>query len=161
MLFGCALDGVGVRERRAGAFVDADGGTVFLYELTRIPFPSQIDLVRVMDTRRVKAIGSDDERTVDVRVLASVSGDVGDAVDERRIRADLRYAFTWVVHLPETHVDWPASLIAQFCELFYPGWTTEPDATAGLMSVLNLDPRSVSDHAVLAALLRRAGIPEW
>jgi len=76
---------------RAGVFARADGGTIFLDEIGRIPAAVQARLLRVIEERVVRPLGSDAERAVDVRVIAASRDDLDGEVAAGRFRADLLY----------------------------------------------------------------------
>jgi DNA-binding NtrC family response regulator len=76
---------------RAGVFARADGGTIFLDEIGRIPAAVQARLLRVIEERVVRPLGSDAERAVDVRVVAASRDDLDAEVAAGRFRADLLY----------------------------------------------------------------------
>ncbi len=65
---------------RPGCFLTADEGTLFLDEIGEMPLESQARLLRVLETKRVKAVGSDEERPVDVRIVAATNRDLEKAV---------------------------------------------------------------------------------
>ena len=64
-------------EARPGAFVAAEGGTLFLDEIGDASLEVQLSLLRALETRSVRAVGSDRERAVNVRVLAATSRSLG------------------------------------------------------------------------------------
>jgi DNA-binding NtrC family response regulator len=76
---------------RKGAFARADGGTLFLDELGSVPPNVQTRLLRVLEERRVRSVGSDEERAVDVRVVAASREDLAQKVAEGGFRPDLYY----------------------------------------------------------------------
>ena len=91
----------GAATTREGAFARADGGTLFLDELGAVPAAVQARLLRVLETRTVRPVGSDRERALDVRVVAASRFDLEQAVAEGRFRADLFYRLSVVrVTLP-------------------------------------------------------------
>jgi DNA-binding NtrC family response regulator len=63
----------GAASAREGAFMRADGGTLFLDELGELPAEQQTHLLRVLETRMVRRIGSDDDRSVDVRLVSATN----------------------------------------------------------------------------------------
>lgn len=81
----------GAQVDRKGAFVRADGGTLFLDELGRVSAGVQGKLLRVLEERRVKPVGADADRPVDVRVVAASPVDLSTAVASGQVRADLYY----------------------------------------------------------------------
>jgi DNA-binding NtrC family response regulator len=86
----------GASSTRAGAFVRARGGTIFLDELAGVPLAVQARLLRVLEERKVRPLGSDDEREVDVRVVAASRRDLAGAVAEGNFRPDLYYRLSVV-----------------------------------------------------------------
>ena len=76
---------------RDGLFVQAGAGTIFLDELGEMPLEMQVKLLRVLQERRVRAVGSDVEVPVFARVIASTNRDLDRLVAEKRFREDLFY----------------------------------------------------------------------
>ncbi len=76
---------------RKGLLLEADGGTLFLDEIGDIPLSLQPKLLRVLEERRVRPVGGNDEKTVDVRVIAATNIDIDRAVAEGSFREDLYY----------------------------------------------------------------------
>lgn len=87
----------GASAARDGAFVRADGGTIFLDELTSIELDVAARLLRVLEQGEVRPVGADRERAVDVRVIAA-GHDLEQRVAEGRFRPDLYYRLS-VVHI--------------------------------------------------------------
>ena len=81
----------GADTRRLGLFEQAQGGTVFLDEIGELRGDTQVQLLRVLQERVVKSVGSSVERPVDVRVLAATNRDLRAEVDGGRFREDLFY----------------------------------------------------------------------
>jgi transcriptional regulator with GAF, ATPase, and Fis domain len=102
----------GAVAERQGAFERARGGVVFLDEVGELPLDLQTRLLRVLDRRIIKRLGSDFERKVDVRVIAATNRDLEAEVRERRFRQDLffRLAVVRIVVPPlrERREDVPA-----------------------------------------------------
>jgi transcriptional regulator with GAF, ATPase, and Fis domain len=81
----------GANETRIGAFESADGGTIFLDEIGELPLDLQPMLLRVLENRTIRRVGSNEQRTIDVRVIAASHRDLRREVNEKRFRADLFY----------------------------------------------------------------------
>ena len=79
---------------RAGRFQVADGGTLFLDEVGEIPFELQGKLLRALQDGQFSRIGEDNERSVDVRVVAATNRDLQREVRVGRFREDLYYRLT-------------------------------------------------------------------
>jgi DNA-binding NtrC family response regulator len=81
----------GAAERRIGCFELADGGTLLLDEIGEMPPPTQAKLLRVLEDRKVRRLGSKSETPVDVRVLAATNKDPEQAVAHGLLRQDLYF----------------------------------------------------------------------
>jgi two-component system nitrogen regulation response regulator GlnG len=74
---------------RKGMFEEANGGTVFLDEIGDLALEHQPRLLRVLDRKRVRRMGSNEERAVNVRVIAATCQDLATMVNASRFRLDL------------------------------------------------------------------------
>jgi transcriptional regulator with PAS, ATPase and Fis domain len=91
----------GATETRAGFFQTADGGTIFLDEISETSLSMQVKLLRVLQDKEVCMIGSTRTRKVDVRILASTNKDLSSLVKKGLFREDLFYRINVItVDLP-------------------------------------------------------------
>jgi transcriptional regulator with GAF, ATPase, and Fis domain len=91
----------GAMTARAGRFVAASGGTIFLDEIGDLPLAAQGKLLRVLEERVVSPLGSDVDVPVDVRVVAATHQNLEQMVAEGKFRADLYFRLAVVpLHLP-------------------------------------------------------------
>lgn len=74
---------------KKGHFEEANGGTIFLDEVGNLSYENQIQLLRALQERRIKPIGSSKEIEVDIRVLAATNEDLLEAVNKGDFREDL------------------------------------------------------------------------
>ncbi len=81
----------GALERRTGCFELAEGGTLLLDEIGEMPIGTQAKLLRVLEDRKLRRLGSKVETTVDVRVLAATNKIPEQAVAKGQLRNDLYY----------------------------------------------------------------------
>ena len=79
----------GAAQSRAGFFQTADGGTIFLDEISETSLSMQVKLLRVLQDREVRMVGSSSSRTVDVRVIAATNKDLSALVKKGKMREDL------------------------------------------------------------------------
>jgi two-component system response regulator HydG len=79
------------RRSRPGLFAQAGGGTVFLDEIGEMPLEMQVKLLRVLQERRVRPVGGDEEVAFEARVVAATNRDLESDVADKRFREDLYY----------------------------------------------------------------------
>lgn len=77
------------KEHRDGILVEADGGTIFFDEIGNAPAETQVQLLRFLQTKRVRPLGGDESSPLDVRIIAATNQDLRRAVRERSFRQDL------------------------------------------------------------------------
>ncbi|HNN92902.1 MAG TPA: sigma-54 dependent transcriptional regulator [Pseudomonadota bacterium] len=89
------------RSEHVGLFVQASGGVLFLDEIGEMPAGMQVKLLRVLEERRVRPVGSSREVPFDVRVVAATNRDLESAIAEKTFREDLYFRINVI------HVDLP------------------------------------------------------
>jgi len=91
-LFGhCKGSFSGAVSDQPGLFLAAHGGTLFLDEVADLPLAMQVKLLRALQEKSVRPVGSQQEKTVDVRILCATHKDLKNEVETGRFRQDLYY----------------------------------------------------------------------
>jgi transcriptional regulator with GAF, ATPase, and Fis domain len=126
----------GAAQSRPGLFASAAGGTLFLDEIGDLPLDLQPALLRALQEKAVRPVGSDREVPIDVRVVAATNVDLQAAIEANRFRPDLhaRLAQT-VISLPplrERRFEIPA-LLRTFAEAQGRALQVTPDALEALL----------------------------
>src|SRR5277367_3534587 len=113
----------GALKTKAGLFQAANGGTIFLDEIGELPLEMQAKLLRVLQEKEVRPVGSNDRITVEVRVVAATNRDLEAAYRAGTFRKDLYFRLNVVtVHLPplrDRRADIP-TLVHHFLNRFAP-----------------------------------------
>jgi two-component system response regulator PilR (NtrC family) len=81
----------GAHEDRDGIFQAAAGGTLFLDEVAELPLAMQVKLLRAIQEKRVRKVGSTQEEPADVRIISATHQNLAACVEARRFRQDLYY----------------------------------------------------------------------
>ena len=81
----------GATADRDGFFQAANGGTLFLDEVADLPLPMQVKLLRAIQEKRVRKVGSTGEESVDVRIISATHRSLGEEVKHGKFRQDLYY----------------------------------------------------------------------
>ncbi len=81
----------GADQDREGFFQAANGGTLFLDEVADLPIQMQVKLLRSIQEKKVRKVGSTGEENVDVRIISATHRHLGDAVKDGKFRQDLYY----------------------------------------------------------------------
>ncbi|HEY3591781.1 MAG TPA: two-component system response regulator GlrR [Buttiauxella sp.] len=81
----------GAVSSREGLFQAAEGGTLFLDEIGDMPIPLQVKLLRVLQERKVRPLGSNRDLDIDVRILSATHRDLPKAMERGEFREDLFY----------------------------------------------------------------------
>jgi len=91
----------GAIEDKMGLFQVASGGTLFLDEVADLPLDMQVKLLRAIQEKRVRPVGSETEVDVDVRLISATHKNLQDAVMEGTFRSDLFYRLNVIdIHMP-------------------------------------------------------------
>src|SRR5450432_2879832 len=114
----------GASKSKAGLFQAANGGTIFLDEIGELPLEMQAKLLRVLQEKEVRPVGSNEKVNVDVRVIAATNRDLEASYRAGTFRKDLYFRLNVVtVHLPslrERRSDIP-QLAHCFLDRYAPG----------------------------------------
>jgi len=123
----------GATKSKAGLFQSADGGTIFLDEIGELPLEMQAKLLRVLQEKEVRPVGSNEKVNVDVRVIAATNRDLEAAYRSGTFRKDLYFRLNVVtVHLPplrERRSDIPV-LVHHFLDRYAKGSHIQVTAAA-------------------------------
>ncbi len=114
----------GALKSKKGLFEAANGGTIFLDEVGELPLEMQAKLLRVLQEKEIRPVGSNEKVPVDVRVIAATNRDLDSAYRAGAFRKDLFFRLNVVtIHMPalrERRSDIPA-LVRCFLERHAPG----------------------------------------
>ncbi len=86
----------GANQARAGLFEAADGGILFLDEVTELPFDLQAKLLRSLETQTIRRLGGSELIKVDVQVLSACNRDIPEAIEQKQFREDLYHRLATV-----------------------------------------------------------------
>jgi two-component system response regulator PilR (NtrC family) len=129
----------GANQNKRGLFEVAGGGTIFLDEISEMTLAMQVKLLRVLQERTVRPVGSTAEISIDVRVIAATNRDLDKAVAENMFREDLYYRLNVIpIRVPdlrERREDIP--LLANHFQKKY--------AAAANRSILRVNQKSLDD----------------
>ncbi|AUD00679.1 sigma-54-dependent transcriptional regulator [Spirosoma pollinicola] len=90
----------GAMADKAGSFEFANGGTIFLDEIGNLSYDNQIKLLRVLQERKIRRIGSNQDIPVDVRIIVATNEDLREAVRQGKFREDIYHRIAeFEIHL--------------------------------------------------------------
>jgi two-component system, NtrC family, response regulator AtoC len=131
----------GALKSKQGLFESANTGSVFLDEIGELPLELQAKLLRVLQEKEVRPVGSNQRVKVDVRVIAATNRDLEAAYKNGTFRKDLYFRLNVVtVHVPalrERRSDIPM-LVNWFCERYAPGADLRV-SSAAMKALMNYD----------------------
>jgi DNA-binding NtrC family response regulator len=131
----------GALKTKPGLFQAANGGTIFLDEIGELPLEMQAKLLRVLQEKEVRPVGSNEKTPVDVRVIAATNRDLEAAYRAGNFRKDLYFRLNVVtLHLPnlrERRSDIP-QLVHSFLDRYAPGENVQV-TPAAMKSFLQYD----------------------
>jgi two-component system, NtrC family, response regulator AtoC len=123
----------GATKSKSGLFQAANGGTIFLDEIGELPLEMQAKLLRVLQEKEVRPVGSNEHVSVDVRVIAATNRDLETAYRDGTFRKDLYFRLNVVtVHLPalrDRRSDIPI-LVHHFLDRYAPNTNLQVTAAA-------------------------------
>ena len=92
----------GAIENKTGAFVEARGGTIFLDEIGNLSYEVQVQLLRALQERKVKPIGSNQEIAIDVRLISATNDNLRQAIEHGDFREDLYHRVNeFTIRIPD------------------------------------------------------------
>lgn len=149
----------GSNQDRDGFFQAARGGTLFLDEIGDLPLAMQSKLLRAIQERCIRPIGSPQEESVDVRIISATHKDLTAEVQAGRFRQDLFYRLNVIeIHIPplrERREDLPVLCAALLRQIAMESGITVPALPSAVLDQLALDPL-LGNVRELENLLHRA-----
>ena len=92
----------GAIDNKTGAFVAAQGGTIFLDEIGNLTYEVQVQLLRALQERKVRPVGSNQEITIDVRLVSATNENLRQAIDKGEFREDLYHRINeFTIRIPD------------------------------------------------------------
>lgn len=129
----------GAMEARQGLFLHAHGGTLFLDEIAELPIRTQSKLLRALEDRKVRPVGSEREIEVDIRLVFATNARLEQAIAEGRFRSDLYYRIN-VMRIDMPPLSERGDDVIMLAELFLERLSTQLG-----MSKLELNDKVIDD----------------
>ena len=130
----------GADSDRDGFFQAANGGTLFLDEVADLPLPMQVKLLRAIQEKKARKVGSTQEDAVDVRIISATHQNLGDCVESGKFRHDLFYRLNVIeLRMPalrDMREDIPAIASAVLDKLAGQAKVMRPEIEEGAMRAL-------------------------
>jgi DNA-binding NtrC family response regulator len=114
----------GANQTRKGLFELAEGGTLFLDEIGEMPPALQAKLLTALEDRRIRRVGGDKDRSINVRIMAATNAEPEKALETGAFRKDLFYRLSVIrIHLPSLRerIEDVPDLCRHFVDTFAPG----------------------------------------
>lgn len=93
---------IGAIDNKTGAFVAAQGGTIFLDEIGNLTYEVQVQLLRALQERKIKPIGTNDEIAINVRLISATNENLRTAIEKGDFREDLYHRINeFTVRIPD------------------------------------------------------------
>ena len=127
----------GASKAKRGIFVEADQGTIFLDEIGELPLNLQVKLLHVIEDQQLRALGSEQARKINVRIVAATNRDLEQMVHDGTFREDLYFRLN-VFHIPLPSLDQRREDIPALLEFFI----KKESEKMGLMEEIRLAPEA-------------------
>lgn len=114
----------GATQTKKGLFELAEGGTLFLDEIGEMPATLQAKLLSALEDRKIRRVGGEKERSINVRVIAATNAEPEKAIEGGKFRSDLFYRLSVIrIHIPSLRdrIEDVPELCAHFVDKFAPG----------------------------------------
>ncbi len=131
----------GANKRKQGLFELAHNGTVFLDEITELPLPAQVKLLRVIQEGEIDKIGRTEKLKVDIRIIAATNRNIAEEVKAKRFREDLFYRlnviYLQVPDLKNRKTDIPILVDHFMSQISFKMGKEKPTIDSEAMEILN------------------------
>lgn len=154
----------GASQDREGFFQAAHGGTLFLDEIGELPLAMQAKLLRAIQERKIRALGAQQEESVDVRIVSATHRDLAADVQSGRFRQDLYYRLNVIeIVIPplrERREDLPALCEVLLQRIARDSGQAIPALSAEALATINLYPLAGNVRELENLLLRSVALSD-